>query len=348
MSPLFPLLALIARHDAYGYELKRIVETEFAPAWAIDFAQLYRSLASLRAQRFVRVRAIGRAGGPERKQYAITPRGQRALAEWLRDSSGTRAEVLLKTKLAAALDTPADLPLMLAGSDDPLFAYLAQTMHARSHVVGSTAGLLALAQQQAEIAGAHLRAPEADEYNVSFVQHLIGEQDILLINLAVREYGLLVARGNPKKIRQVRDLARRNVRVLNRPQGSGARTWLQRHLRAAHIDPMQVLGWANSVTTYDAIARALELGQADAGPGLRITAQQFGLEFVSMGQERFDLVMARALYESERGENFFTALHSSDFQNYARMLPGYDVSDMGRVIAQVKYGTPKIYRRKKR
>ena len=346
MSPLFPLLALIARADAYGYELKRAIDTEFAPYWKIDFAQLYRSLAKLREQKLVRVRGIGRAGGPERKQYSLTPRGRDAVTRWLHEPATSREEFWVKARLMKNIAAATPMPLLIAGSDDPLLAHLAQSIHAQTNVLGSTAGLFTLAQQQADVVGAHLRDPETDEYNVSFVQHLVAEQDVLLVQFAVREYGLLVARGNPKAIRGVRDLARQGARLLNRPVGSGARLWLQQHVRAARVDPTTLQGWSNAATTYETIARALVAEQADAAPGLRATAEQFGLDFVPLGQEHFDLAVARELYESARGEKLFARLHTPELRAYARTLPGYDISHSGRVIAEIKYGAKKFSTRR--
>jgi putative molybdopterin biosynthesis protein len=231
------------------------------------------------------------------------------------------------------------MPLLIAGSDDPLLAHLAQDAQLISQVMGSTAGLDALASGQADLAGTHLRDCEAHEYNISFVQHLIPEQDILLVNLAAREYGLLVARDNPKKIRGVRDLTRRGVRLLNRTRGAGARLWLHQHLRAAHIDPTTLRGWSDSVATYDALAGAISAGVVDSGPGLRITAEQWGLDFIALGQERFDLAIPRAVYESARGAKLFQWLDDKKFRAYAAALPGYDVTRSGRVIAESKYGS---------
>ncbi len=345
MSPRLPLLALIARSDAYGYELKRIIDTEFALQWKIDFAQLYRSLAKLQAQKFVHVRTLASAGGPERKQYSITALGRAALEQWLQEPSLAHEDASLKTRLATTLAYKVELPLWIAGSDDPLLARLAETTHAHTHVVGSTAGLFALAQQQVEVVGAHLRDPDTDEYNVSFVQHLVAEQDILLVQLAVREYGLMLSPNNPHAIRGVRDL-QKNVRVLNRAPGSGARLWFQRHVRAARLDPTTLQGWSSAAGTYAAIARAITAEQADAGPGLRATAEQFGLDFIALGQERFDLAVPRALYESKRGQDLFAPLHDKTFRAFARTLPGYDISHSGRVIAEIKYGTKKINTRR--
>jgi putative molybdopterin biosynthesis protein len=230
------------------------------------------------------------------------------------------------------------LPLVFAGSDDVLLARLAQETNALWQVNGSTAGLAALASSNADVAGAHLREPDAAEFNISFVQHLIAEQDVLLVQLAVREYGLLVAPGNPNGIRRVRDLARDKLCLLNRARGSGARLWLLRHLRAARLDPATLSGWTSACTTYDEIARAIVNGKADVGPGLRATAEQYELDFVPLGTERFDLAVTRALYESRRGDKLQEVLHRKDFLAYAQALPGYDVARSGRVIAHIRYG----------
>jgi len=407
MSPLFPLLGLLLRGDAYGYELKRAVETEFAPHWQIDFAQLYRSLAKLRAQGFARAHAAAGTQGPTRKIYSVTARGRAAFEKWIAAPAAAADEFWVKLRLATtlgydasaliagerarvnaaraaqreiqrraradadagqlllrdavlrraqadadALDFAAavmgaasrgaaptqNVPLLLVGSDDPLLAHLAQTAHLCSQVVGSTAGLEALASAQADVAATHLRDPEAHAYNVPFVRLLIPEADILLVNLAVREYGLVVARGNPKKIRGVRDLARRDVRVLNRTRGAGARLWLLQHLRAARIDPTTVRGWSNAAATYHALAGAISSGAADVGPALRTTAAQWDLDFIALGEERFDLAIPRAVYESARGAKLFHWLDDEKIRAFASTLPGYDLSRSGRVMAEIKYG----------
>lgn len=392
MNPTFPLLGLLLRGDTYGYELKRAVETEFAPYWQIDFAQLYRTLAKLHAAGWARVQTVSGEGGPARKIYRATARGARAFETWIQAPAITHDEFWVKARLAAWLGYDAErlltaerkrlesasqldraaadsflaeaaawrtlaereaveraavqlgsgsAALLIAGSDDPLLAQLAGRVHAVSRVTGSTAGLVTLAQHDADIAGTHLRDPETAEYNVPFVQHLIPEDEILLVNLAVREYGLMVAPGNPKHIRGVRDLARRNVRLLNRTRGAGARLWLLQHLRAAHIDPTRLRDWSHTVKTYAEIGDAILRGSADVGPGLRATAQRMGLELIPLGEERFDLAVPRALYESVRGAKLFTLLTSKEFRTHTGALPGYDLAQCGRVVAAIKYGSRK-------
>lgn len=338
MSPLYPLLALIARADAYGYELKHAIDSEFAPAWKLDFAQLYRTLAKLRAQEYVRVRRAAPDAGPARQIYSITPRGKHALEKWFQLPAESSDEHRVKTMLAESLALESRLPLVISGSDDPLLAFLADAAHAHQDVIGSTAGLVNLAANKAEIIGTHLRGPQTSEFNLSYVQHLVAEQDVLLFNLALREYGLLVAPDNPAKIAFIRDLARRGIRLVNRSPGSGARLWLQRHLREARLDPTAIVGWHSAAPTYDAVARAIKSGAADAGPGLRATAVKFGLEFISLGRERFDLAIPRPVFETPRVQNLIHAMSSADYRRFSTTLPGYDLTRSGQIIAEIKYG----------
>lgn len=404
MSPTHALLGLLVRGERHGYELKRIVDQEFAPFWRIDFAQLYRSLAKMQRAGWVKTRVERGAAGPDRKVYAVTALGKRALAAWLVEPARDRNEAFVKLRLAAdaggspapvieqqrramedehsarshahraardahdagrlilahaalretetslaALDlyaamTPAargrtlapPAHLTITGSDDPLLARLAQLAHTSANAVGSIGGLLALAQHQADIAGVHLLDTATGEYNAPFVKHLLPEEDIVLVNLAVRENGLIVRRGNPKNIRGVRDLARRGIRFINRQRGAGTRLLLHSKLRAARIDPHSLRDWERAASTHDAVAAAVATGAADVGPGLRAVAVEWGLDFIPLGEERYDLAMPRVEYESARLRPLLAALHSAAFLRDASAFQGYDLTRTGRVVARVK------------
>jgi molybdate-binding protein/DNA-binding PadR family transcriptional regulator len=406
MSPLHALLGLLVRNAQYGYELKKMIDAEFAPYWQIDFAQLYRSLAKMTRAGWVNARVEPGKDGPMRKVYALTPSGRQEFRKWIAEPASDRAEFLVKVRLAAeagmtvhaliesqknALEdecakraqthrlaqdrgdagrlvvahaalreveasfaalnlceavfparrgvvAPAKLPrpLVISGSDDPLLARLAQLVRTSAHAVGSISGLVALSQHQADVAGVHLLDTETGEYNVPFVKHLMPEDDTILVNLAFRENGLLLARGNPKNIRGVRDLTRRDVRFINRARGTGTRLLLFSRLHAARIDPHTLRDWDRTAATHDAVAAAITTGAADVGPGLRATAALWNLDFIPLGEERYDLVIPRAEFDSSRLRPILSALHSTAFKKAAATFQGYDLSRVGRVIARVK------------
>lgn len=406
MSPTYALLGLLARGERHGYELKRIVEQEFAPFWRIDFAQLYRSLAKMARDGWVKSRVESGSGGPSRKVYALTALGRRAYAEWLTEPPEDCDEFFVKLRLATdtgaspaqlieyqrhalederearlerhraareagdtgrlalanaalreteamlvaldlstAIASPesshrategASSQIVITGSDDPLVGYLAQLTHASTHAVGSIGGLLALAQHQADAAGVHLLDAETGEYNVPFVKHLVPEDELVLVNLAFRENGLMIAPGNPKNIKSLRDLTRPGIRFINRQRGAGTRLLLFSKLRAARINPHSLPDWDRAVSTHEAIADAIVTGVADVGPGLRAVAYAWGLDFMPLGEERYDLVMSRNEFDSKHMHPVLDVLDSVEFRRAASTLQGYDLTRTGQVVARVK------------
>jgi molybdate-binding protein/DNA-binding PadR family transcriptional regulator len=405
LSPTHALLGLLVDGERYGYELKRIVDREFGPYWRIDFAQLYRSLARMTREGWVKQRVQPASGGPDRKVYSLTARGRHALEGWLAEPAQTRDEFFVKIRLArdagtwtrliddqrraleeewsarlkirqtaiasgdagrlaladaalketeallSSLDLSAALlsadqsdlrdkspggPLTIAGSDDPLLDYLARLTHTTTHVLGSVGGLLALANGQADLAGIHLLDAETGEYNVPFVKHLVTEDKTILVNLAFRTNGLMTATGNPKNIRSVRDLKRDDIRLINRQQGAGTRLLLYSRLRAARIDPHSLPDWSRAVPTHAAVADAILFGAADVGPGLRAVASTHGLEFIPLGEERYDIVVLSGVFHSARMQSILDTLGSEAFRRRVSTLPGYDLTHSGQVVARVR------------
>ncbi len=225
---------------------------------------------------------------------------------------------------------------MITGSDDPLLTHLARLARVQTNAVGSLNGLMALAQHQADAAGTHLLDLETGEYNLPFIKHFLPEEQVVVVNLAIRENGLMIAPGNPKEIRGVRDLARRDVHLINRQRGAGTRVLFFSKLRAARIAPSSLRHWERAVSTHDAVAAAIAAGNADVGPGLRQVAQEWELEFILLGEERYDLVIPYATFNSPRARPFLEALHSPEFRHMATALSGYDLSQSGKIIAHVK------------
>jgi molybdate-binding protein/DNA-binding PadR family transcriptional regulator len=245
-------------------------------------------------------------------------------------------EAVVPTSRRYSSPVPPRDQLTITGSDDPVLARLAEFTHASARLVGSLGGLLALSRHEADVAGVHLLDAETGEYNIPFVKHLLPEDDLVLVNLAFRENGLMLAPGNPKKIRKLRDLARRDVRFINRRRGTGTRLLLYSKLRAARVDPHALEEWERAAATHEGVAAAIATGTADVGPGLRAVAETWGLEFIPLGEERYDLVLPRQVYESTRGRSMLEALHTAEFRRAAAMFAGYDLARTGRIIARIK------------
>ena len=158
-------------------------------------------------------------------------------------------------------------------------------------ISGSLGGLMALAEGRADLAGCHLLDAESGTYNLPFVRRLLPGKAVLLVTLAHRRLGLIVPPGNPLVLHKVSDLARSGLRFVNRQSGSGTRVWLDAALAGLSIPSSQIEGYADERSTHSEVARAVAEGAADAGLGLQTAAVAFGLDFVFLTRERYDLVL---------------------------------------------------------
>lgn len=306
-----------------GEILVRLRLAHGAGAWSAALQARLREALAAEQARCARQREQARAG---------TDPSELALAE----AACRRADAVADALRECSAAPTAQSALAIVGSDDPLLARLAQAGRFTLETRGSYGGLWALSRGESEVASLHLRDPDSHEYNAPFVRRLLPEDDLLLINLAWRETGLLLPAGNPRRIGGVRDLARRGLRLVNRQRGAGTRLLLHAQLRAAAIDPQRLLGWNDARTSHAAVAEALCAGSADVGPGLRATATEYGLDFVALARERYDLVVRRRFFESRAADALRRVLAPRRLRRAAAGLAGYDLSQAGRVICRLR------------
>jgi len=200
--------------------------------------------------------------------------------------------------------------------------------------VGSLGGLLALKRGEAHLAGTHLLDEETGEYNVGDIRrHLPGEK-IVLVNLVHRTQGFIVPRGNPKGIKGFEDLVRVDVVFVNRQAGAGTRLLTDLSLKKLKIDPTKVKGYHHEEFTHMAVAAAVVSGAADTGLAVLSAAQALGLDFVPVAQERYDLAIPEEHYYSPMLQALLAVIREGrEFREQIVRMGGYDVSEMGRVIA---------------
>jgi molybdate-binding protein/DNA-binding transcriptional regulator YhcF (GntR family) len=196
---------------------------------------------------------------------------------------------------------------------------------------GSLGGLMALARQEAEIAGSHLWDEETDSYNNPFVQRLLPGRKVALLTLAHRRLGLIVPPGNPAGITGLGDLTRPSVHFINRQPGAGTRVWLDAYLRHLAIAPEQILGYSDNVATHSEVARAVAEHRADAGLGIEAAAVAFGLDFVCLTTERYDLVIAAEAWESVPVQALTRWLATEEARSTILDLGGYDTHATGQI-----------------
>ncbi|MFI7673805.1 molybdopterin biosynthesis protein [Actinophytocola sp. NPDC049390] len=221
-----------------------------------------------------------------------------------------------------------DLVLDLAASalraDDPLITLASSN-------VGSLGGLVALRDGLCHLAGSHLLDPATGEYTLPYVDKLLGD-DIAVIRLVHRDQGLIVAPGNPLELAKVDDLTRPGLRYVNRQRGAGTRALLDHELARRGIDPADIPGYAREEHTHLAVAAAVAAGRADAGLGILAAARAFGLDFVPVAQEPYDLVLRAESLTDDRLAPLWHLLDRTDFRDRVEALGGYSCTETGRRI----------------
>jgi molybdopterin molybdotransferase/putative molybdopterin biosynthesis protein len=200
---------------------------------------------------------------------------------------------------------------------------------------GSLGGLAALRRGEAHLAGSHLLDPQTGDYNVGYVKQYLAGAPVVLVTFVQREQGLIVAPGNPKGIKGLADLARPDVRYINRQRGAGTRILLDYRLGQLGIDPANVRGYTREEYTHLAVAAAVQSGAADCGLGIAAAARALKLDFVPLEQERYDLVIPRAHYESDLLRPLLDLLRGPDLRHAVAELQGYDATHMGQVAAEI-------------
>lgn len=255
-----------------------------------------------------------------RKTGKVTEKFYRAKADGL----FLQEIILPKTKNPAVI---------FSGSHDIALEGIAE--HLEKHVallslpVGSLDGLVNLRQGLCQITGSHL-LDVTGEYNTPFVRHLFPDRDVEIVTLAYRTQGLMLAEGNPKAIKRIGDLARPQVRFVNRNSGSGTRLWLDAELKRLKIPAEKIKGYEKVVNTHTEVARLIETGQADAALGLQAAAHQHGLDFIPLFEERYDFVLPR------ENKTFLSPLldflQTSAFRSSLTLLTGYSTAHSGEQI----------------
>jgi putative molybdopterin biosynthesis protein len=232
--------------------------------------------------------------------------------------------------------------LIICGQDvvlDILTKYLERQLPQCSFLrqyLGSIPGLFALYQGAAHLATAHLWDGDTGEYNISYVRKILPGQRLLIYNLVHRWEGFYVAKGNPQSIQTWTDLARPNIRLINRECGAGARVLLDEQLRKLNIECQHVNGYENEEPSHLSVASCVARGEADVGVGIEKAALQVpNIDFIPLQKERYDLIFRKSDLNRPQFQELLSILISSGFKNEISGMGGYDVTQMGLLMGEV-------------
>lgn len=198
--------------------------------------------------------------------------------------------------------------------------------------VGSLGGLNALKRREAHCAGTHLLDEQTGDYNVSYIERLMPDRKVILVNLVYREQGLIVAKGNPRGITGLEDLTKPGMSFVNRQRGAGTRVLLDYKLKELNITPDQIHGYQHEEYTHMAVASAVATGSADAGLGIRAAAKALDLDFIPVVEERYDLCIPAEYWDTPVIQRILDVMALPEFQQHVADLGGYDLRDCGKIM----------------
>jgi putative molybdopterin biosynthesis protein len=260
-----------------------------------------------------------------------------SLSEGLNSKEETEAELLLENNYNI------DNTIIIIGSHDLILDILRNELQTNwpefrlaSFHTGSMGGLLALKQDTTHLATSHLLDVESGEYNFPYLKRILSGHRLVVVNMAYRQQGFMVAKSNPKNILEIKDLVREDIRYINRQKGSGTRVLLDYLLKETDINPATIQGYNQEEFTHLMVASAVANNRADAGLGIFSAARAFELDFIPLIKERYDLIIPEK-YINHRGIiKILEIMKTNHFKEQVAQLGGYDLSECGNILLNGK------------
>jgi len=259
-----------------------------------------------------------------------------ALSEGITQTQETEAELLVGEE--ELLNT-----VVIIGSHDITIDILGdevrrtrRNIRISSGNVGSLGGLLALRKGRCHIAGSHLLDTVTGEYNISYIKRYVKGLSVSVFYLTLREQGLIVAKGNPKGIKGIEDLAGTDIAFVNRQAGSGTRVLFDHQLDQSGVNADAVRGYDHEEFTHMAVAVDVLSGAADAGMGIYAAAKALGLDFVPIAREQYDLIIPSHMLDQPNIQVVLNTIKSGHFRERIISLGGYDPSRSGELFMEVE------------
>jgi putative molybdopterin biosynthesis protein len=191
---------------------------------------------------------------------------------------------------------------------------------------------MAIKKGVCHLAGSHLLDTRDGSYNISYLKKYLPDVRVKLVNLVLRDQGLIVLPGNPKAINGIEDLGRKDITFINRQAGSGTRILLDFRLTQLGIDPSVVNGYENEEFTHMSVAVAVLSGTVDVALGIYAAAKALNLDFIPVVTEQYDLIIPEVFYESENIRILLETINSPEFKKRVESLGGYSTEKTGQII----------------
>ena len=342
--PGYPVSGILVLEELVQPLLDRWFRRAPAPRPAAEATLTSPVVSGLKYEEFVRVR-MGYVG--DRLMASPLNRGSGVVSSFMKADgilripqgqegyeAGQRVEVRLLRDPDRLRHT-----LVVIGSHDPLLDEIGNFLHmadpglfmSSSHV-GSMGGIMALRRGEAHAAGCHLLDTETGRYNISYLRKYFPNGGVKLVRCVGRDQGLMIAAGNPLGIRSFADIARPGIRYVNRQKGSGTRILADYLCREQGVALETVYGYEREELTHTSVAAQIAGGSADAGMGIYSAAKLYGLDFLPICVEEYDLLIPDHAFDSPMVQRLLEVLKSAQFRDRLTEMGGYTLDRPGELI----------------
>lgn len=342
--PGYPVSGIIVLEELFKPVIMSMLKKALEAPEQGDAAISKRLNSSLKYREFTRVRLCSGKNGltavPLNRGAGVVTSFVKAdgILDIPQNCEGYEAGERVKVRLLRSMESVKNT-LSIVGSHDPMLDEAADILRrenpafsvASSHV-GSMGGIMAVLRGEAALAGVHLLDPETGEYNKSYVKKYFPDNGAVLIRAVGRVQGIMCAAGNPLGIRSFEDVAK--LRYVNRQGGSGTRILCDYLIKKLNMSA-EIRGYSREEFTHTAVAAQIAAGTADAGLGIYSAAKLYGLEFIPVCNEEYDLLVRRESLNDTLVQSFIEVLQTAELRARLERLGGYVLSDAGAVIESI-------------
>lgn len=342
--PGYPVSGILVLEELFYPVLCRMLRQPVRRSACAQVRLGRRLNSSLKYREFVRARL---SPGPDGVPVA-TPlnRGAGVVTSFVKadcildipqNAEGAEKGELCRARLLRLLED-LERTLAIVGSHDPLLDEAADLLRREgagfsvsSTHVGSMGAVTAIKGGEAVMGAVHLLDEETGTYNTPQLRRFFPDGRAVLVECVQRTQGLMVAPGNPMGLRDLDDIIRTGARYVNRQRGAGTRILCDWLLKQAGREPSQVNGYTREELTHTAVAAQIAAGTADAGLGIYSAAKLYGLDFIPVCQEQYDLLVLRSALDTPVVKAFLAVLGSEAFRLRLEALGGYELRRPGQV-----------------
>ncbi len=345
--PGYPVSAIVAFEQFAGPLLAEIQKFRAGRRNIVKVKPSRKITSKLGQEEFIRMK-IGSVDG--KFIASQLPRGSGSITT-LTEADGiiripSNSEGVLETEeINAELLKPLEeieKTIVITGSHDNTLDLLADQIRkdnkdfsiSSSHV-GSMGGLMGIKKGVCHIAGAHLLDPEDGTYNISYINKYLKGEKVWLVNLVMRDQGLIIPKNNPKNVEGLKDLKREDITFINRQSGAGTRILLDYKLNQLGITKEQIKGYENEEYTHMSVAVDVLSGRADTGLGINAAAIALNLDFIPVITEEYDLVIPERFFNTEKIQALLETIRTERFKERVQALGGYSTEKTGEVLLKV-------------